>query len=89
MKFKENANYLSTGVSWVFTIAQTKEVLQCVCFVLSAVATAFTIAYTVWRWYNNAKKDGKITITEVKDLKDQVTDEVDKFYQNLPKKEDK
>lgn len=89
MKFKDNANFLSSSASWVFTIVQTNELLQSICFILSAISTVFTIAYTVYRWYNKSKEDGKITIEEVKELKDDVTDKVEDFYKDLPKKEDK
>ena len=89
MKIKGYMNHVSTSASWVFTIIQTNEMLQCICFIMSIIATAFTIAYTVWKWYNNAKKDGKITMDEVKDLKNKLDDEIEDFYKNLPKKEDK
>ena len=89
MKFKDNVNFLSSSVSWIFTIVQTSELLQCICFILSAISTAFTIAYTVYRWYNKSKEDGNITIKEVKELKDDVTDNIEEFYKELPKKEDK
>ena len=35
--------------------------------VLTCVATAVTIAYTIWKWYKNAMKDGKIDEKEIKE----------------------
>lgn len=89
MKFKDNVNFLSSSTSWIFTIIQTNELLQMICFILSIVSTAFTIAYTIYRWYNKSKADGKITIDEIKNLKDDLDDDIENFYKNLPKKEDK
>lgn len=59
------------------TVSQTNEVFQTIQIIISAVAGAVALAYTIWRWYRNAKKDGKIT-----------EDEVDDLFKQLDKKED-
>ena len=59
------------------TVSQTNEVFQTIQIVISALAGAVALAYTIWRWYRNAKKDGKIT-----------EDEVDDLFKQLDKKED-
>lgn len=90
MKFKDNINYLSSGASWLFTLVQTNQLLQSIMFVLSIVSTLFTIAYTVYRWYNKAKEDGKITLDEVKELHDETKDDVEKLKDIMQSsKEDK
>ena len=61
----------------VVTISQTNEVFQTIQIIISALAGAVALAYTIWRWYKNAKKDGKIT-----------EDEVDDLFQQITKKED-
>ena len=73
MKIKENAGFLSAGASWCFTIAQTNEIFQCVMLVLSILSTMFTLAYTIYRWYNKAKEDGKITSEEIDELRDDIS----------------
>ena len=59
------------------TVSQTNEVFQTIQIIISALAGAVALAYTIWRWYRNAKKDGKIT-----------EDEVDDLFENIAKKED-
>ena len=59
------------------TVSQTNEVFQTIQIIISALAGAVALAYTIWRWYRNAKKDGKIT-----------EDEVDDLFNELTKKED-
>ena len=59
------------------TVSQTNEVFQTIQIIISALAGAVALAYTIWRWYRNAKKDGKIT-----------EDEVDNLFEQLTKKED-
>lgn len=59
------------------TVSQTNEVFQTIQIIISALAGAVALAYTIWRWYRNAKKDGKIT-----------EDEIDDLFEQLSKKED-
>ena len=55
------------------TVSQTNEVFQTIQIIISALAGAVALAYTIWRWYKNAKKDGKISEDEVDDLSQQIT----------------
>lgn len=77
----------------VVTISQTNEVFQTIQIIISALAGAVALAYTIWRWYRNAKKDGKITEDEVDDLFEAVFKEDSKNHQTsvlgeVTKKED-
>ena len=60
------------------TVSQTNEVFQTIQIIISALAGAVALAYTIWRWYRNAKKDGKITEDEVDDLFEQIVKKEDK-----------
>ena len=55
------------------TVSQTNEVFQTIQIIISALAGAVALAYTIWRWYRHANKDGKITGDEVDDLFEQIT----------------
>ena len=59
------------------TVSQTNEVFQTIQIIISALAGAVALAYTIWRWYKNAKKDGKITEDEVDDLFEQIVKKED------------
>ena len=61
----------------IVTVSQTNEVFQTIQIIISALAGAVALAYTIWRWYKNAKKDGKITPDEVDDLFEQITKKED------------
>lgn len=61
----------------VVTVSQTNEVFQTIQIIISALAGAVALAYTIWRWYRNAKKDGKISEDEVDDLFEQITKKED------------
>ena len=59
------------------TVSQTNEVFQTIQIIISALAGAVALAYTIWRWYRNAKKDGKITEDEIDDLLEEITKKED------------
>ena len=69
---KNSLNFIIGGVasslSAVGTSIQTNEVLQIISLVLTIVGTLITfIVLPLLNWYIKAKKDGKITIDEVKE----------------------
>lgn len=64
------------------TVSQTNEVFQTIQIIISALAGAVALAYTIWRWYRNAKKDGKITEDEVDDLFEQITKKEDSEHEH-------
>lgn len=66
------------GSGTVLTITQTKEVFQIINLILTAIAFIISVFYTCWKWYRNAKKDGKITVDEIDDLADRLNNLVDK-----------
>lgn len=67
MKNKEFLDWIGCGFATVFTAVQTQEIFQAISLILTCIATALTIAYTIWRWYKNAMKDGKIDKKELKE----------------------
>lgn len=91
---KDGIVFGSVGlVETVVTVSQTNEVFQTIQIIISALAGAVALAYTIWRWYKNAKKDGKITEDEVDDLFKAVFKEDSKNHQTsvlgeITKKED-
>jgi len=63
-------------LSYILTFVQTNEIFQVVSFGLSIVTSLIIIGYKIWSWYREAKKDGKITKEEVKNLADDISDDV-------------
>ena len=67
----------SLSIQTVCGITQTNELFQLIQIIIGCVSGAVVLAYTIWRWYKNAKKDGKITEDEVDDLFKQITKKED------------
>ena len=69
---------VGSAASWICTIAQTNEIFQFAMLILSILSTLFTIAFTIYKWYNKAKEDGKITKEEIEDLADDISEALGK-----------
>lgn len=67
-----------TAVETILAVSQANETLQAIQIVLACITFVVTIAYTIWKWYRKAKKDGKIDEDEVDDLMEDLKKEVDK-----------
>lgn len=50
---------------------------------LAILCTLVGLAYRIWCWYRNAKKDGKITGDEIKQLIDENKDDVSKVVDDV------
>ena len=72
MKRDEIVGWVGSGISTILTISQTNEVFQLIQIILTSIAVLVSIAYTIWKWRKNAKKDGKITSDEVDELFDDI-----------------
>ena len=71
-------------ISWILSIftsitavISTHEVLQIILGVLGILSALLSLSYNIYAWWKKATKDGKITPTEVKELKDIVDDAKD------------
>lgn len=73
----------------VFTTLQTNQLFQYISLALTIISVVITICFNLWKWYKNAKADGKITIEETKDLIETVQDGVEDLQDILPKDKEK
>ena len=65
-------DFLGEGCGFIFSAIQTNEIFQLASIILTCIATAFSIGFTIFLWYKEAKKDGKITKEEIEDLKEKI-----------------
>ena len=72
MKNSNGASYGADILGAVFTAVQTDATLQIISLVLTIIATAFSIAFTIYKWWKSAKADGKITKDEIDELIDEL-----------------
>ena len=71
-KHDEIVGYIGSVFGGVMTATQTNEIFQIIQAILTILGLLITIAYTIWKWYKNSSKDGKITIDEVDELFDEL-----------------
>ena len=76
------------GASYILASIQSNEVYQTIEFILAILTSVVLLAFRIWKWYLEAKKDGKIDKDEVEDLIHIVGDGVDEIKDKTNKKED-
>ena len=54
--------------TYVMAALQQNEILQIIEFIFSAILTLVILAYRIWKWAREAKKDGKIDDNELNEL---------------------
>ena len=79
---------VGNGLLYVLTVAQSNETFQIIELVVSIVVSIVILAYRLWKWWKEAKKDGKITKEEIEEGVDIIVDGVDEI-KDKTKKEDK
>ena len=67
-------SWFGSSATIVLSFTQTKELLQIIQFIVGILCGLVTLAFTIYKWYNKAKRDGKITMDEVEELVDIVSD---------------
>lgn len=74
----DKIGYLSATFQAVLGSLNTDRIFQTVTFILSALTALITFIYNIWKWYKDAKKDGKISIDELEEgvnvVKDGISD---------------
>lgn len=72
MKHDEIIGYGGSVFGTIMTAIQSDQALQIIQGILTIIGLLITIAYTIWKWYKNASKDGKITLDEVDSLMEEL-----------------
>ena len=86
---KQIIEYASCGVGAVLTVVQTNQVFQLVSLILTCIATAVALGFTIYKWYKAAKADGKIDDKEVEELVNIIKDSADEIKKDLGDKDGK
>ena len=88
MKPNEIISYVFNGAVYLIAIAQTNEIFQIVELIFAIITSVLLLLYRLWKWYNEAKKDGKITRDELKEGIDIIVDGVEDIKKKGDKKDD-
>ena len=79
---------VGTSISMFGTVIQTNELLQTISLIITIIGAIITyIGLPLFTWYQNAKKDGKITKEEIKEGKEIIDKGIEKISKQS-KKED-
>ena len=71
------------SIAAVTTITQTEHIFQIIQIVITCIAGAVSLAYTLWRWYRKAKADKKIDNKEIEEGLKTLNDGLDDLSKNL------
>lgn len=75
----------STLVCGVLSAIQPDEILKYVNLSLAILSALVALLFTFWKWWKEAKKDGKITPDEVGDVLDDVSGIIDNTKDSIGK----
>lgn len=70
--------FIGCGIGAVLTVVQTNEVFQLVSLILTCIATAVAIGFTIYKWVKAATADGKIDEKELEELGEILQDGAEK-----------
>ena len=76
------------GVTYVLAFIQTNQVFQIVEMILAILTSLIILGYRLWKWWIEAKKDGKITKEEIKDVADIVAKGIEDIKDKRKEKDD-
>lgn len=79
---KTRIDFITEAVAGISSVLQPDEVLRIVSLILTCLSVLISVAFTVYKWYKEAKRDGKIDADEVDDLVNKIKDNIDKGSKN-------
>ena len=65
MKPRDVLEIIGNGAMYVLSVTQTKEIFEIISLCLSILISIIIIGGKLYRWWKNAKADGKITKDEI------------------------
>lgn len=92
MKDNNIPSWVASAFTTVTAAMSTNETAQLILYILGIVSALFSLSWNLWKWYKDAKKDGKIDEKEMEDLKKTVDDgakEIGDAVSKTPEKEDR
>lgn len=70
-------DYLLEAVAIGGTAAQTKQIFQFISLGVTIASVLVSLAFTLFKWYKEAKKDGKITKEEIAEAVEHTANAID------------
>lgn len=79
---------IGTIISAIGTSLQPNEILEMISLIITIIGAALTLLMSLYTWWKNAKKDGKIDKEEFEDGVKIVTDGLDEIKNTIKKGEE-
>lgn len=92
MKDNNIPSWAASAFTMLTAAMSANETAQLILYLLGIVSALFSLSWNLWKWYKDAKKDGKIDDKEMEDLKKTVdggAKEIGDAVSKTPEKEDK
>lgn len=67
MKYDEIATAGGNVFTYILASIQSNQIMQTIELILAITTSVVILVYRIWKWWKEAKKDGKITKEEIKD----------------------
>lgn len=81
-------DYIGDGIGVLFTAIQTEQVFKIISLVITIISITVSLAYTLYRWYKDAKKDGKIDAEEIKEAGKEIFNSANKISEAIKSSKD-
>ena len=78
-------DYLCESVAFASTLMQTQQVLQIIQFLITIIATLFSLYISFRHWKDKALKDGKIEHDELEEIKGEIMHGLDEIKKEIDK----
>ena len=75
------------SLSAMLTALQTNEVFQTVSLVVTILSGIVSIVFIIWRWWKQAKKDGKVDGEDIGQLLDDLSEGLKDIKSDIDDKE--
>ena len=82
-------DYLLGATASVGVILQPDEILRVISMILTCISVCVSLCFTIYKWYKEAKKDGKIDNKEIDEAVKIVKDHVEVINNNIDNFEEK
>ena len=75
----KNSFFAEVGNVFTYALAslQSNEIFQTIEFIVAILTSVVLLAFRIWKWWKEAKKDGKITKDEIGELTGIIAEGVD------------
>lgn len=77
------------SLSAMLTALQTNDLFQTVSLVVTILSGIVSIVFIIWRWWKQAKKDGKVDGEDIGQLLDDLSEGLKDIKSDIDDKEDK